>query len=75
MYEHDTQVTEERHGFASMDRDSQKAIASKGGKAAHEKRRAHEFDRERALPARRADCASARTESTWLRSVARADCA
>jgi general stress protein YciG len=51
MYEHDTQGTEERHGFASMDPNSQKAIASKGGKAAHEKRRAHEFDREEARAA------------------------
>jgi general stress protein YciG len=31
-------------GFASMDRDKQKEIASKGGKAAHAKGTAHEFD-------------------------------
>jgi len=31
-------------GFASMDREKQKEIASKGGKAAHAKGTAHEFD-------------------------------
>jgi general stress protein YciG len=31
-------------GFASMDEDKQREIASKGGKAAHEKGTAHEFD-------------------------------
>ncbi len=30
-------------GFASMDKEKQKGIASKGGKAAHEKGAAHEF--------------------------------
>mgnify|MGYP003387817093 CR=1 FL=1 len=31
-------------GFAGMDPDKQREIASKGGKAAHEKGTAHEFD-------------------------------
>ena len=31
-------------GFASMDPQKQKQIASKGGKAAHEKGSAHEFN-------------------------------
>ena len=31
-------------GFASMDEEKQREIASKGGKAAHEKGTAHEFD-------------------------------
>lgn len=35
-------------GFASMDRDRQREIASKGGKAAHAKGTAHEFDSEEA---------------------------
>ena len=30
-------------GFASMDKEKQKSIASKGGRAAHEKGTAHEF--------------------------------
>lgn len=33
-------------GFAGMDEDRQKEIASMGGKAAHEKGTAHEFDSE-----------------------------
>lgn len=35
-------------GFAGMDPDKQREIASKGGKAAHEKGTAHEFDSEEA---------------------------
>ena len=31
-------------GFASMESEKQRAIASKGGRAAHEKGTAHEFD-------------------------------
>lgn len=40
-------------GFASMDEDRQREIASKGGKAAHEKGTAHEFDSEEAREAGR----------------------
>ncbi|KKD34975.1 MAG: KGG domain-containing protein [Limnoraphis robusta] len=42
--------TEDR-GFASMDKDKQREIASKGGKAAHEKGTAHEFTSEEAREA------------------------
>ena len=38
------QRTRSNRGFASMDRDKQKEIASKGGRAAHAKGTAHEFD-------------------------------
>lgn len=38
------QRTRSNRGFASMDRSKQKEIASKGGKAAHAKGTAHEFD-------------------------------
>ena len=38
-------------GFASMDDDKQRDIASKGGKAAHEKGTAHEFDSKEARKA------------------------
>ncbi len=41
----------DERGFASMDEDKQKEIASKGGKAAHEKGAAHEFDSEEAREA------------------------
>ena len=35
-------------GFASMDREKQRQIASKGGRAAHEKGTAHEFNSDEA---------------------------
>lgn len=40
-------------GFASMNPDKQKEIASKGGKAAHKKGTAHEWDAEEAREAGR----------------------
>lgn len=40
-------------GFASMDRDKQREIASKGGKAAHAKGTAHEWTAEEAAAAGR----------------------
>lgn len=40
-------------GFAGMDDAKQREIASKGGKAAHEKGTAHEFDSEEAREAGR----------------------
>lgn len=42
-----------RRGFASMDEEKQREIASKGGKAAHEKGTAHEFTSEEAQEAGR----------------------
>lgn len=42
-----------RRGFASMDEEKQREIASKGGKAAHEKGTAHEFDSQEAAEAGR----------------------
>ena len=42
-----------KRGFASMDREKQKMIASKGGKAAHAKGTAHEFTPEEARAAGR----------------------
>jgi uncharacterized protein len=40
-------------GFAAMDPEQQRAIASKGGQAAHEQGRAHEFNSEEAREAGR----------------------
>lgn len=40
-------------GFASMDEDKQRKIASKGGKAAHEKGTAHEWNSQEAREAGR----------------------
>jgi len=42
-----------KRGFASMDPEQQKEIASKGGRAAHESGNAHEFDSEEAREAGR----------------------
>ncbi|WP_297444594.1 KGG domain-containing protein [Acidiferrobacter sp.] len=42
-----------RRGFAAMDANKQREIASKGGKAAHEKGTAHEFTTEEAREAGR----------------------
>jgi uncharacterized protein len=42
-----------RRGFASMDPEKQRAIASKGGKIAHQRHTAHEFTREEAREAGR----------------------
>ncbi|MEX2365404.1 MAG: KGG domain-containing protein [Pseudohongiellaceae bacterium] len=41
----------DNRGFASMDKEKQKEIASKGDKAAHEKGTAHEFDSKEASKA------------------------
>jgi len=46
-------VAKEDRGFASMDRAKQREIASKGGKAAHEKGTAHEWTSEEAREAGR----------------------
>lgn len=43
----------EKRGFASMDENKQREIASKGGRAAHEKGTAHEFDASEARAAGR----------------------
>lgn len=43
----------ERRGFASMDKEKQKKIASKGGRAAHVKGTAHEWTSEEARAAGR----------------------
>ena len=43
----------ERGGFAAMNREKQREIARRGGRAAHEKGTAHEFTREEARAAGR----------------------
>jgi uncharacterized protein len=42
-----------KRGFAAMDKDAQRAIASKGGRAAHARGTAHEFTSEEAAQAGR----------------------
>lgn len=46
-------MAKEDRGFASMDRDKQREIASKGGKAAHEKGTAHQWSSDEARNAGR----------------------
>ena len=46
-------MAKEDRGFASMDRGKQRDIASKGGKAAHQKGTAHEWTSEEAREAGR----------------------
>ena len=50
---HVTSERKERRGFASMSPERQKEIASKGGRAAHEKGTAHEWTPEEARRAGR----------------------
>ena len=47
-------MTKRRRGFAAMDRKTQKEIARKGGRAAHESGNAHQFTPEEAREAGRA---------------------
>jgi general stress protein YciG len=44
----DSERPKSNRGFASMDTDKQREIASKGGRAAHAQHRAHEFSTEEA---------------------------
>src|SRR5436305_983919 len=46
-------ANEDRRGFASMDDEKQREIASKGGRAAHDSGNAHEFTSEEAREAGR----------------------
>jgi general stress protein YciG len=49
----DDQEESDSRGFASMDPEKQRQIASKGGKAAHQKGTAHEWDADEAREAGR----------------------
>ena len=53
MSEVEAPLAKEDRGFASMDRAKQREIASKGGKAAHQKGTAHEWTSEEAREAGR----------------------
>lgn len=52
-YDNETSDHTGRRGFASMDEEKRREIASQGGKAAHEKGTAHEFNSEEAREAGR----------------------
>jgi len=53
MMANQNQGSTSNRGFASMDENKQREIASQGGKAAHEKGSAHEFSSEEAREAGR----------------------
>lgn len=66
-------MAKEDRGFASMDRTKQRDIASKGGKAAHQKGTAHEWTSEEARDAgRKGGIASHRRRREMLGSDASA---
>lgn len=60
-----------RRGFASMDEEKQKEIASKGGKAAHEKGTAHEFDSAEAREAGRKGGEAVSRDRQHMREIGR----
>lgn len=53
MSDHSDRRDRERRGFASMDEQRRREIASEGGKASHERGKAHEFSSEEARMAGR----------------------
>ena len=53
-----------KRGFAAMDKEKQKEIASRGGKAAHVKGTAHQFTKEEAVAAGRKGGKSAHAKGT-----------
>lgn len=64
-------MAKEDRGFASMDRNKQREIASKGGKAAHSKGTAHEWTSEEAREAgRKGGMASHRRQQPHLDTLA-----
>jgi uncharacterized protein len=69
-------VAKEDRGFASMDRAKQREIASKGGKAAHQKGTAHEWTSEEARDAgRKGGIASHRRRREQMGSTSGSDMA
>lgn len=62
---------ESSRGFASMDRDHQREIASKGGKAAHSSGRAHQFTSEQAREAGRKGGQAVSRDRNHMASIGR----
>jgi general stress protein YciG len=63
-YSRDRSMTTKKRGFASMDPQKQREIASKGGRAAHQKGTAHEFTPEEAREAGRKGGQAAHSRGT-----------
>lgn len=60
-----------RRGFGSMDPEKQRAIASKGGKAAHAQGSAHEFTSEEARAAGRKGGMSVSADRAHMAAIGR----
>ena len=60
-----------KRGFASMDEEKVREIASKGGKAAHEKGTAHEFTSEEAREAGKKGGESVSRDREHMREIGR----
>ena len=60
-----------KRGFASMSEEKVKEIASKGGKAAHQKGTAHEFNSEEAREAGRKGGESVSQDREHMREIGR----
>lgn len=60
-----------RRGFASMDQQTQRLIASKGGRAAHAKGTAHEFTTEEAAAAGRKGGVSVSRNREYMAEIGR----
>ncbi|HEY9789853.1 MAG TPA: KGG domain-containing protein [Candidatus Obscuribacterales bacterium] len=60
-----------KRGFASMDEARVKEIAARGGKAAHEKGTAHEFNSEEAREAGRKGGAAVSQDREHMREIGR----
>lgn len=63
--------SEKRRGFAAMDQERQRLIASKGGKAAHAKGKAHEFTRDEARKAGRKGGQRVSKDRTHMAAIGR----
>ena len=58
-------------GFGALDSDTQRAIASKGGKAAHEAGVAHEYDSDEARAAGKKGGKKVAQDREWMRLIGR----
>jgi uncharacterized protein len=65
------QTGTQNRGFASMDRERQREIARKGGKAAHEKGTAHEFTTDEARAAGRKGGERVSTDRAHMSKIGR----
>jgi general stress protein YciG len=70
--QNDSEHTKKSRGFASMDAEKQREIASKGGKAAHAQGRAHEFTTDEARVAGRRGGEAVSQDRSHMAAIGRA---